>query len=125
MAHRFRNSFVSDYHKQMQASLAAQRQNQARLQGLEQAKIRGNTDAKVQDATTGELMKSVTTATWSGLQVLIVVCFVILLFLFNSFFAKNKRGFWVLATLLMAMCVYRFTEVVRRDGALAISYLSA
>lgn len=115
---------VADYLKQQQAWQNEQRQNRMRLQSLEQAKAKGLTDARAQEASMREIMKVRTRSSWAGLQVLGVVSVVILMFAYNSIFAKNKRLFWMLTAVMVIMLVYKFVDVVREDGGLAIGHLS-
>lgn len=116
---------MADYLQQHQAFLDAHNQNQMRLQNLEQAKVKGITAAKAEEASTRELMKIRSRATWAGLKIMLVVSLVILFFLYTNVFAQDKRMFWVLTVILIAMLIWKFVEVVREDGALAIGHLGS
>lgn len=116
---------MSDFYEQWQKSVQAQQQQQQRAQALQLAKVQGIADAKSKDAAMREIMKVRTRSTWAGLKVLAVVCFVILMFLHNTVFAKNTRMFWLLTTVMMGMLIYKWVEIVREDGGLAIGHLSS
>ena len=115
---------MQSYLSQQQSFFKQQEENQQRLQALDQSRLDGITAAKAREASTKQLMQVRTRATWAGLKVLAVVSFVILMFLYNSVFANDKRMFWVITVLLMGMLIWKFVEVVRNDGALAIGHLS-
>ena len=109
--------------QQQQAWVNEQAAIQQAAQAREQAKIRGIEQGRAEDATTRQIMKIRTHSMWAGLQVLTVVSFTILLFLYNSVFANDKRIFWVLTSVMVAMLIYKFTQVVREDGGLALGHL--
>lgn len=120
---------MADAYQQYQARrdqfMQQQMKNQLDLQALDQARLDGIKKARAREASTKEFAKMQTRTTWAGLQVLAVVSFVILLFLYNSVFAKDKRIFWVITVVLVAMLIYKFVQVVKEDGGLAIGYMNS
>ena len=108
----------------MDAVNASQQQYKQQAE-LNAARIKGITAARANEMTTSQLLKVQSRTTWSGLQVLAVVTFVILLFLYNSVFANDKRMFWVITTLLVCMLIWKFVTIVKQDGGFAIGHLSS
>lgn len=115
---------MNAYLQQQQAYTQQQQANQQRLQELDQSRLAGITAAKAREASTKQLMQVRTRATWAGMQVLAVVSFVILMFLYNSVFAKDKRIFWVITVILMVMLIWKYVQIVKDDGGLAVGHLS-
>ena len=115
----------ASYLQQQQSWAKEQREAQLRLQALDQARIKGVTQAKAEEASVREIMKVRSRSTWAGLKILAVVSLVILMFAYNQVFAQNKQLFWVLTTVLVLMLIYKFVEVIREDGGLAVGHLSS
>lgn len=80
--------------------------------------------ARSEDVSRQEIWKSRTIATWGGIRILAVVTLVVLMFLYSQVFAKDKRIFWIITTILVCMLIYKFVEMVREDGGLAFGYMS-
>ena len=54
---------------------------------------------------------------WGGLQVLVVISSVILMFLYNSVFKNDKRLFWAFTVVLVILIIYKFVDLMKTDGA--------
>lgn len=109
---------MNSYFQQQQDFMRQQQAN-------DQSRLAGITAARAKEASTKQLMQVRTRATWAGMQVLAVVSFVILMFLYNSVFAKDKRIFWVITVILIVMLIWKFVQIVKEDGGLAVGHLSA
>ena len=117
-------SSIQDYLAQQKQFQDDQRAQQLRAQAFEQARQKGVAEARAQAASVNEIMKTKTRSTVAGLQILAVVSAVILLFTYNTIFAHQKRLFWMFTLIMVVMLVYKFVEVVKQDGGLAIGHLS-
>ena len=114
---------MNDYVAQYNAMLQQRQQQRQRMQAQDQARLEGITDARAQAASVREIAKVQKPAVWGGLQVLVVVSSVILMFLYNSVFKDDKRLFWVFTVILVVLLIYKFVELVRSDGAHAAGAL--
>ena len=114
---------MDDYIAQNKAWMQERQQARQRMQGLDQARLQGITNARAQDASMKEITKVQKPAVWGGLQVLVVVSSVILMFLYNSVFKDDKRLFWVFTVILVVLLIYKFADLVGGIGGHAAGAL--
>ena len=107
------NAYFAQHNAWMQDQQNARQQ----MQSLDQARLHGITDARAQNASIREITKVQKPVVWGGLQVLVVVSSVILMFLYNSVFKDDKRLFWAFTVVLVVMLIYKFVDLVKTDGA--------
>lgn len=108
---------MNDYMAQHQAMMQQRQQQRLQRQAQDQERLQGIADGRAQMASVREITKIQKPANWGGLQVLVVVSSVILMFLYNSVFKDDKRLFWVFTVVLVVLLIYKFVDLVRNDGA--------
>ena len=117
------NDAMKEYFRQQQEWADSQRQMQDRTRMLALAKQQGLQDAKARQVLDASMHKNAAQSLRSGIKVLAVVGFIILMFLYNTLFKHHPRMFGVLTTVMICMVIYKFIQMVKDDGGLAASYM--
>ena len=117
-------SYRNAYMMGTAAWLKEQQDNSARLQQMDAARLKGIAQAKADEASVRELSSIQSSSMWVGLRIVLIISTVILMFLYNTVFKKEKRVFWFLTLVLVMEIIFKFVQIVKEDGGLAVGHLA-